>query len=110
MIGRARGGELSSMITLFNNLQELIRETRQEIVVVLQSDESTLAVSVDEAVAVEKFDREKLGPLPVDTEDAVIAQCGRRGLSEPLVLMVATERLLDGSTEMKPLMNADERG
>jgi purine-binding chemotaxis protein CheW len=100
-IERARRGELSTMIALFNNLQELVRETRQEIVVVLQSEDGTLAVAVDEAVAVEKFEREKVGPLPMNCADAVIAQCGRRGENEPMVLMVATERLLEADVRVE---------
>jgi hypothetical protein len=46
----------------------------------------TFAVSVDEAVAVEKFDRENLGPLPVTTDDGVLTQFGSRGKTEALVL------------------------
>jgi hypothetical protein len=53
----------------------------------------TFAVSVNEAVAVEKFDRENLGPLPVTTDDGVITQFGSRGKTEALVPMIATERL-----------------
>lgn len=93
LITQTRNGELAEMISLFANLQELIRESRQEVAVVLQADNRTLAVSVDEAVAVEKFERENLGPLPVTTDDGIVAQFGSRGKAEPLVLMVATERL-----------------
>ena len=89
------------MVALFNNLQGLIRETQQEIVVVLQSEDATLAVAVDEAVAVEKFEREKVGPLPMPVADGVIAQCGRRGENEPMVLMVATERLLEADVRVE---------
>lgn len=94
LIGRTRSSVLATMISLFGNLQELIRESQQEIAVVLETDNRTFAVSVDEAVSVEKFDRENLGPLPVTTDDGVVAQCGNRGKTQPLVLMVATERLL----------------
>ena len=44
-------------------------------------------------MAVEKFDRENLGRLPITSDDGVVAQFGSRG-TEPLVLMVATEHLL----------------
>ena len=54
---------------------------------------------MDEAVAVEKFDRENLGPLPVTTDDGVITQFGSRGKTEALVPMIATERLLERPLE-----------
>jgi chemotaxis signal transduction protein len=98
LIERTRTGVLAKMIGLFANLQELIRESQQEIAVVLQADGRTFAVSVDEAVAVEKFERENLGPLPVAAVDGIVAQFGSRGKTEPLVLMVATERLLEKDT------------
>jgi chemotaxis signal transduction protein len=103
LIGRTRSGVLAKMIALFDNLQKLIRESQQEIAVVLQTDNRTFAVSVDEAVAVERFERENLGPLPVTIDNGVIAQFGSRGKTEPLVLMVATERLLEKDT---PVPNA----
>ena len=98
LIEITRSGVLTKMIELFANLQELIRESRQEIAVVLETDHRTLAVSVDEAVAVEKFERENLGLLPLTKPNGVVAQYGSRGKSEPLVLMVATERLLAKDT------------
>jgi len=94
LIGRTRTGVLSTMIALFANLHELIRESQQEIAVVLQVENRTFAVSVDGAVAVEKFDRHNLGPLPVATDDGVVAQFGSRGKAGPLVLVLATQHLL----------------
>ncbi|MGO9260841.1 MAG: chemotaxis protein CheW [Bryobacteraceae bacterium] len=94
LIERTRTGVLSTMIALFANLHELIGESQQEIAVVLQVENLTFAVSVDEAVAVEKFDREHLGPLPVTTDDGVVAQFGSKGKAGPLVLVLATQCLL----------------
>jgi len=93
LIEHTRSGELATMIGLFANLQDLIRESRQEIAVVLETGNRLFAVLVDEAVAVEKFEGENLGPLPVTTSDGVVAQFGRK--AEALVLMVSTERLLN---------------
>ena len=103
LIGRTRSGVLAKMITLFANLQELIRQSQQEIAVVLQTDNRTFAVSVDEAIAVEKFEGENLGPLPATTDDGVVVRFGSRGKTGPLVLMVATERLLEKDS---PVPNA----
>jgi chemotaxis signal transduction protein len=94
LIERARGGVLAKMIALFENLQELIRESHQEIAVVLEADGRFFAVAVDEAVAVEKFEQENLRPLRVNAEHGVAVLCGHREKSERLVLMLATERLL----------------
>jgi chemotaxis signal transduction protein len=95
LIEVARSSVLGKMIALFAKLQELTRESQQEIVVVLQTDTRTVAVSVDEAVAVEKFEPGNLGTLPMTNHDGVVAQFGIRGKTEPLVLMVATERLFE---------------
>jgi len=95
LIEHTRNGELATMIGLFANLQELIRESQQEIAVVLQTGNRIFAVVVDEAVAVEKFEGENLGPLPVNTDEGVVSQFGSRGKGGPLVLMVATEHLLN---------------
>lgn len=95
-IESVRGGVLAEMIKLFESLQELIRESYQQIVVVLETEQHTFGVSVDEAVAVEKFERENLLPMPLGAERGVAAQCGRREKSE-LVLMLATERLLSAA-------------
>lgn len=93
LIEMTRSRVLGKMIALFAKLQELVRESQQEIAVVLQTDTRTVAVSVDEAVAVEKFDPENLGLLPVASHDGLVAQFGIRGKAEPLVLMLATECL-----------------
>jgi chemotaxis signal transduction protein len=95
LIERTRGGVLTKMIELFASLQELIRETWEEVAVVLQTERSTFAVSVDEAVGVEKFEGDRLGRLPLATNEGMVAQFGSRGKSGPLVLMLATERLME---------------
>jgi purine-binding chemotaxis protein CheW len=91
---RTRAGALTTMIALFTALQELIGESQREVVVVLQTDLRAFALAVDEAVGVEKFDRDNLGALPVATDGGVVSQFGSRGKTEPLVLMVATDQLL----------------
>jgi len=86
---------LATMITLFGHLQDLIRDTMQEVAVVLQADNRTFAVAVDEALAVEKFEPGNRGHLPVTAEDGVVAEYGSRGKANPLVLMISTDRLFE---------------
>jgi purine-binding chemotaxis protein CheW len=98
LIERTRQGVLASMIVLFDDLQRLIRETRQEITVVLRTDRRTFGVSVDEALAVETFQPESLQPVPLTTADRAVAQLGNKGEREPLVLLLATDCLFDDGT------------
>ncbi len=56
----------------------------------------TYAVAVDEAVAVEKFERENLGSLPLTMNEGAVAQFGSKGKTEPRVRMFATEHLIEG--------------
>jgi len=94
-IEQTRANVLATMITLFGHLQDLIRDTMQEVAVVLQADNRTFAVAVDEALAVEKFEPGNRGHLPVTAEDGVVAEYGSRGKANPLVLMISTDRLFE---------------
>ncbi|MFN7993880.1 MAG: chemotaxis protein CheW [Bryobacteraceae bacterium] len=93
LIEQTRKGVLRKMIELFSELAQLIVDSTQEVVVLLQTQHKTLAVSVDEAVAIEKFAAQKMGDLPHTVGGGLATQFGIRDGSGSLVLMLATERI-----------------
>jgi chemotaxis signal transduction protein len=91
LIERTRAGVFSSMLGLFNRLQELIRERHKEIVVVVEVAGGECGMAVDSAVSVEKLGPPQ--PLPVAHKDGFVVRYAQKGPNELPVLLIDTERV-----------------
>ena len=97
LIDRTRAKELSVMIGLFTQLQNLLRELQRETALVLVRSGSSFAVCVDAAVSVEKLMPGSIEVLPPGTfpdQSGVVQRVGKRAKHNEPVLLIETDRIL----------------
>jgi purine-binding chemotaxis protein CheW len=70
-IQEARTGTLRQMIALFQEMKDLVRESRREMALVINSTQKTFAIAVDQALAVEPIPAAKIRKL--DTTDVSLS-------------------------------------
>jgi chemotaxis signal transduction protein len=93
LVKERRQNVLAQMIHLFHSLRDLIRDTQNEIVIVLETSQRRFGIAVDGALALEKFSRDDIEPLPVSTQ-AAVAQVARKGHDGRPILLLTPEALL----------------
>lgn len=94
LIEQKRNRELLEMITLFQGLKQLMRETVKEVAVVLTSPENTFAVAVDSAVAVEGIPPDLIKELPANLASlgcSRVTRVAERKASKSLVMILEAE-------------------
>ena len=94
----ARMGALSTMLKLFADFQQLIRETNREIAVVLHGQAGTYAVSVDSVASVERLtaaDMEQLADKGLEGQSGLVTSVAKRAKGDGLVLILAPDSILD---------------
>ncbi len=104
LIALARETLLSSMMVLFANLKDLVREVRREIAVVLAGSGGSFAVCADAAVSVEKLAEGSLEPLPAQTVigyHGLVQRAARRIHDSQVLLVIEADRLLPGSSSQR---------
>ena len=98
MFNQARSGVLSTMLKLFADFQQVIRETRREIAVVLHGLAGTYAVSVDSVASVERLapaDMEELAGKGLERQSELVTSVAKRAKGGGLVLILAPDSILD---------------
>ena len=98
---QARTGVLATMLRLFTDLQRMIRDNRREIAVVLNGPAGAYAVSVDSVASVEKLseaDTEELAGKGLEIREGLVTSVAKRAKGQELVLVIATDSILDAST------------
>lgn len=95
VIDRARRIILPKLLELFAELKRLIRETHQEIAVILESGRHTLALAVDNVDSVELLQPESLQDLerfgPADGSQDLLESVGRRANGETVYILKTAE-------------------
>ena len=95
LIQSTRQQVLSTMIKLFADLKNLVREVHREIAVVVTVSSKTFAVSVDSAESVEKLVAGSVTMLPaaaISSEESTVQRSGRTR-DDQLVLIIETDRI-----------------
>jgi purine-binding chemotaxis protein CheW len=64
ILEKRRGGELATLIHLFEQSRQILKETRREIVIVVMNGAKQFAMSVDGVQSVERIPRENIEPVP----------------------------------------------
>lgn len=100
LIESARQGVLATMMRLFQQFQDLIRDTHREIAVVVTVGGRTFAVSVDSIQSVEQLQtgsQVELNKIGQFAADGVVSHAARRTKENALVLLINSGALFDGS-------------
>lgn len=88
LIDQTAQGELQLMVGLFDEVKKAAREaSRRRIAMVLELDQKTLALDIDEVVAVESISKIQPAP-PQQTGHLGIEKIGRRDKDDELVLLM----------------------
>jgi len=88
LIDQTAAGELQLMVGLFDEVKKAAREaSRRRIAMVLELEERTLALDIDEVVAVESISKFQPAP-PQQTDRLGIEKIGRRDKDDELVLLM----------------------
>lgn len=106
LIESARGGALESMLRLFQQFQELIRDTHREIAMVVNVGGRTIAASVDAIQSVEPMQADsqvELDKIVHFTTTGVVSHAARRAKDNALVLLIQAEQLW-GDAQMRDLL------
>lgn len=101
MLENARSGVLSIMLRLFADFQQVIRDNRREIALVLNGPAGAYAVSVDSVAAVEKLsdaDTEELAGKGLEVTEGFLTSVAKRAKGQELVLILAPDSILDSAT------------
>ena len=101
MLEQARSNVLSNMLRLFTDFQQVIRDNRREIALVLNGPAGAYAVSVDSVAAVEKLseaDTEELAGKGLEITEGFLTSVAKRAKGQELVLILATDSILDSAT------------
>lgn len=100
LINRAREGVLSSLLCLFDEFQQTIRENHREIAVVLSGGAGAYAVSVDAVESVERIpaaEIEKLDRKGLEGGTELVNAIVKRAHSGELVLLLGAQSILEES-------------
>ncbi len=101
MFAHARAGVLSTMLGLFVDFQQMIRDTHREIAVVLHGQAGAYAVSVDSVASVERLaaaDMEELSGKGLEQRSGLVTSVAKRAKGGGLVLILATDSIMDPAT------------
>ncbi len=102
MFNEARSGVLSTMLGLFADFQQMIRDTHREIAVVLHGQAGMYAVSVDSVASVERLaaaDMEELADKGLAQQSGLVTSVAKRAKGGGLVLILAPDSILDAATQ-----------
>ncbi|HUJ48636.1 MAG TPA: chemotaxis protein CheW [Bryobacteraceae bacterium] len=102
MFNEARSGVLSTMLRLFADFQQMIRDTHREIAVVLHGQAGMYAVSVDSVASVERLaaaDMEGLADKGLEQRSGLVTSVAKRAKGGGLVLILAPDAILDAATQ-----------
>ncbi len=102
LINETGAATLDSMINLFTELKNMVREANRETVVILSHSSRSVAATVDAAVAIEELAVEDLTAL-ASSHNGMIRRLGRRKKNSGLVLIIEASRILDNE-EVWPAM------
>ncbi len=95
LVEQARGKELREMVSLFEQMKQLMRETVKELAMVIATSRNTFAVSIDRAIAVEN-----IPPGQIKEVDAGAALSGKtrkmahRSVTNSLAVVLEPETLV----------------
>ena len=101
-VTEAGNGALAEMLPMFTEFQQMIRDTRREIAVVLHGQAGTYAVSVDSVASVEQLaaaDMEELSDTGLEQGNGLVTSVAKRGKGNGLVLILAPESILVPATQ-----------
>lgn len=97
-VANARSGILNTMISLFGELRELIRDSQREIAVVLATPSGKCAVCVDSVDSVEALASDSITDLPqaeMSAASTLATRVGSRSRSGQSVLLLEVQSLLE---------------
>lgn len=98
IIEQTRGGELATMITLFGQARQIIRDDQRELALVLQVKERKFAVSVDSVTSVEELDRLSAEDVPDMLEtvgNGLLMGIGKSKADDRAIMLMDLERILE---------------
>jgi hypothetical protein len=85
---------LASMIKLFAELKNIVRESRRETVAILSVSNRSVAATVDSAVAIEELAVEDMSAL-TSSHNGMIRRLGKRKKNADLVLIIEADHILN---------------
>jgi chemotaxis signal transduction protein len=91
LIESARNGVLQRMISLFQQLKELMGNTVRELALVITAAHATFAVSIDHVVAVEKISADLIKEVPTDSVSpgrGLVRRAVQRGATGALAMVL----------------------
>jgi len=104
VLERGRSGALATMIKLFGDFQQMIRETHREIAVVLHGHAGTYAVSVDSVASVERLaanEMEELANTGLEQQSGLVTSVAKRAKTNELILILAPDAILDPTMQAR---------
>jgi purine-binding chemotaxis protein CheW len=96
LINETGAATLASMIKLFADLKNMVRESRSETVAILSLSNRSVAATVDSPVAIEELAVEDLSAL-ASSHNGMIRRLGKRKKNRDLVLIIEADRILVNS-------------
>lgn len=99
LINETRTDLLAKLISLFTELRDLVRDVQGETAVILVSDRRQFAISVDMALAIEKFSPGSIEEIPRLVpihHNGVARRLAKRAKSKDVVLLIETDSLMAG--------------
>ena len=106
---QTRTGVLATMLGLFADFQQMIRDTHREIAVVLHGQAGAYAISVDSVASVERLapaDMETLAGKGLEQQNDLVNSVAKRGKGG-LVLILAIDSILDPAQHAKILRDGE---
>ena len=94
LIEQTRNGELQGMVSLFQQLKELTRETVKELAMVITATQNTFAISIDRAVAVETIPTDLIKEMQTDVfspECRFVRRVAERSTARSLTMILEPE-------------------
>jgi hypothetical protein len=105
LVNKTRRGLLAKLISLFIELRNHVRDFQREIAVILVSDRRQFAISVDMALAIEKFSRNHRGN-PTAGGNSPQWRCSPVGQPAKTKDVIETDSLMTG-VDVAALSGAD---
>jgi purine-binding chemotaxis protein CheW len=98
LIESARNGLLQEMVSLFEQLKVLMRETVKELAMIISLPQGTLAISIDRAVAVELIQPEMIkdvGTDPYSNGSGLVHRAVQRNAKGALAMILEPDLFFD---------------
>lgn len=102
LIEGARSGVLQEMVSLFQQLKELMREAVQELAMVIAVPQGTFAVSIDRAVAVENISSDLIKEVQTDavwSGRGLVHRAAQRGSAGSLAMILEPDLFVSASPD-----------